>query len=624
MTDATAANPMSRDRLLELIGELCNGSITEADGAALDLALRTHPQARVAYINYMWMHGSLYGDAAELLQDPAAVRETRADASAALAGLLDDDQASPGMTARARRKSPRVSQWLALAAALIGVAALSSALTLWQQGREIEAGRVDAAQTGDSSADEAPRDAAVARITGTHNCVWATPGGGAGYGAPLPAGERLELQEGLAEITFNNGATLLLEGPASFVVAAPDQVKLDAGRLAAVVPGSARKFHVHTPGLDVWEVGAEFGLVTQTSGSTELHVFNGLVKASVLDSDGRAFEQLELNGAEAARINPLATTVTEFPADDAQFVRNLLPTTGPHDGLLAYEGFRYPSGPLEAQNGGFGWAGPWFNISIDEQAGPESNGVQMGSLAVEGVVPVGNHAAQTSHRNRIRRSLATSVGGVFDTAGLVENQDGVRLVGRDGKRAYISFLQQVSQTDDGFYGVEFHRGDGNSNRVLCIGNGADGSGYGATSNVNVYGAANLPALGAENTDVNFIVIRIDFGVADRDVVRVYRNPESLRDESLCQADALLRGNFAFDRVSFGNFDGAKVHEVDELRVGTHFLAVTGRWGSHPKRLQRRIAFQPIERFRFARREGQVAAMLLIDDGARMGVADERG
>ena len=72
-----------------------------------------------------------------------------------------------------------------------------------------------------------------------------------------------------------------------------------------------------------------------------------------------------------------------------------------------------------------------------------SNGVKPGSLEYEGLVPVGNRAVQTAQQNRIRRSLSTSVGGVFDAAGLVENQDGMRLVGRDGSIVYLSFLQRV-------------------------------------------------------------------------------------------------------------------------------------------------------------------------------------
>jgi hypothetical protein len=476
--------------------------------------------------------------------------------------------------------------WLALAASLIGVAAFSSWMT------SVIVGGRQAAQKA-PSASQSAEARAVARITGTHNCLWRSPQTAAVYGATLFAGQRLELSEGLAEITFNDGATVLLEGPATFDVNASDRVALRAGRLAAVVPQEARGFRIHTHSLDVFDVGIEFGLVAQESGAAELHVFNGLAKADVLNSQGKAMRRLELNATEAARINPLSTTVVEFPADDALFVRNILPASGPHDGLLAEESFRYPEGPLEAQNGGFGWAGPWFTTSADAEAGPDSNRVKAGSLAVEGIVPVGNRAVLSAQYNRIRRQLATSVGGVFDAEGLVENQDEIRLVGRDGKRVYISFLQRISKTADGFYGVELHRGDGNANRVLCVGNGADQSGYGVTSNVNVYGDKNFPALGQETDDANFFVIKISFGVDNRDTVEVLRDPESLRDEGVCNPDVVLRGNFAFDRISIANFDGTKVHEADEIRVGTHFLAVTGRWGNNQGRLQRAIASRAV-------------------------------
>ena len=81
---------------------------------------------------------------------------------------------------------------------------------------------------------------------------------------------------------------------------------------------------------------------------------------------------------------------------------------------------------------------------------------------------------------------------MFDAAGLIENQDGVRLIGKEEATVYLSFVQRVDKLDDVFYGFELHRGDGNGNRVLCIGNGVDGTGYGVTSNVNVYGPGIFP------------------------------------------------------------------------------------------------------------------------------------
>jgi hypothetical protein len=154
---------------------------------------------------------------------------------------------------------------------------------------------------------------------------------------------------------------------------------------------------------------------------------------------------------------------------------------------------------------------------------------------------------------------------------------------------YLSFLQRVDKTADVFYGFELHRSDGNANRVLCIGHGAENSGYGVTSNFNVYNARNYPRLGEENTQPNFFVVRITFGPGNRDRAEIFRNPKTLIDEQALKPDAELVGNFAFDRISLGNFHGTKVHEVDEIRVGTTFRAVTGRRGRGPDRLMPRVA-----------------------------------
>ena len=427
-------------------------------------------------------------------------------------------------------------------------------------------------------AGAAPDAKSVARVTATRNCSWAA-GSDVGYGAKLMPGQRLNLSTGLVEVTFDDGAVVVLEGPATFDVESTGRVQLHDGRLAAVVPERARGFEVVTSRLNVVDLGTEFGVMAESAGTTEVHVFRGLVKAQLLDETGHKVRTVELNTAEAARIQPAEAMVARIPARDEEFVRTLSVASGPHDGLYAYDGFNYPAGPLDEQNGGFGWAGPWFAVESDSKSDPRSNGVEPGNLEAEGLVPIGNRAVQTAHQNRIRRSLGTSVGGVFDAAGLVENQDGVRLIGKDGAVVYLSFLQRVTKINDVFYGFELHRGDGNGNRVLCIGNGVDGTGYGVTSNVNVYGQRNFPSLGQENTETNFFVVRIKFDLGNRDQVEVFRNPRSLIDENACKPDAVLTGNFAFDRISFGNFHGTKIHEIDEIRVGTTFRAVTGRRGA---------------------------------------------
>lgn len=258
---------------------------------------------------------------------------------------------------------------------------------------------------------------------------------------------------------------------------------------------------------------------------------------------------------------------------------------------MASEDFDYPVGRLAGQNAGYGWGSPWDNISI-EQNQPASNGVGGGSIPVDGIDHLGNHAVLSGQFNRIRRILGTSFSGVFDTADLIENQDGARLVGRDGRTIYVSFTQRVEKPKDVFYGFELNRGDGNANRVLCLGHGAARewiagpprrpnkhagvTGWAVTSEFN--GENNrlldIGDLGEPGTEPVLIVMRIDFGQYNNDRVTVYVNPKSLADESSCDATVTGTGNFAFDRISLANFEGDKTYEVDHIRIGTAFGAVT--------------------------------------------------
>jgi hypothetical protein len=565
----------SNEDLDILLSELCNGTITADDIARLDVLLSNDVAARQSYNDYLFLHAELYAQHASLeAVERVESRESR-----------DKGRESEQVTSRAPRR------WLAVAAALVGVAAVSSWGTYLASrgGAGASAPVVANGDIDKNGAIAADPSLSVARITATRNCLWQHATNGIGFGSRLHPGQRLELAAGLVEITFDDGAAVVLEGPATFDVRARGEARLHEGRLSAVVPERAHGFQVATSRVNIIDLGTEFGLMAEAEGATEVHVFNGLVKAQLLDEMGNQLRTVELNTSEGARIQPAVAEVAKIAARDEEFVRSLSVASGPHDGLYAYDGFNYPAGPLAEQNGGFGWAGPWFNVEADAQSDANSNGVKPSSLEYEGLVPLGNRAMQTAHQNRIRRSLGTSVGGVFDAAGLVENQDGMRLVGRDGTIVYLSFLQRVDKTADVFYGFELHRSDGNGNRVLCIGHGAESTGYGVTSNFNVYNAQNYPRLGEENTDTNFFIVRITFGEGNRDRAEVFRNPKSLSDENASKPDAELVGNFAFDRISLGNFHGTKVHEVDEIRVGTTFRAVTGRRGRGPDRLMPRVA-----------------------------------
>lgn len=582
---------LGKSEIERLLAAWCNGTLEAQDRERLEAALRFDPEARRLYLQYAAVEAELRSLNAGSAWSGGVLEEaidTRATNEASL-------QASPK---RSQRTGARLYSRLATAAALVGVLA-----TLGWLGRGLGDRRLaDAEGRGDAVV---AKPVVVARVTATRNCRWSGDSAQIGYGTELTAEQVLDLDAGLAEITFQSGARVLLEGPARLELDAESQSVLREGRLAATLPSGASATPVRTPRLGVaitpassrggLDAGWHFGLAADTTGGDEVHVFRGEVETYfVPPADGGATSArrraVSLRPREAARVRPASTTVAKFFAERDKFVRSMSSTGGPQDGLYAYEGFDYPPGPLSNQNGGFGWAGAWADIEAACPPGRlATNVVDAGGLPGAALRGIGGHAAQVAQQNRIRRALSTSLGGVFDSAELVENQDGHRLVGANGKTIYISFLQSVDRISDGFYGFELHRGDGNANRVLCVGNGAEGAGYGATSNFNSYGKANYARLGAEDRDTNLMVVKIEYGAENRDLVTVYRNPESLINEGVAQAIARLRGNFAFDRISFGCFDGEKRHRVDELRVGTAYRAVTGSRGRASENLSLPVA-----------------------------------
>lgn len=542
-------------KLHRLIDEFCDTSISSDGMRELNECLESDPFSRSEYLNHICIEATL---CSLFLKTDLPVSHRSAVASTG-----------------SEPRGWNLRQLFALAAAIALVALGSSWLTV-----ETLNGRAKPADALSELAVAADIGAGpvVARISGTRNCLWARDNGAIGYGSTLEVGQLLELKTGVAEITFAGGARIVLEGPSSFRVPEAGSAELLAGRMSASVPRDSANFSISTPRLAIHDTGAQFGLIANSNGLSEVHVFEGSVRAMLLDDQGQTVRKVDLADRNAARLAPHSSEVTFLSANEGSFVRTLASSTGPAGGLLAVEEFDYPVGPLAWQNGGFGWAGPWADIEVAsavlESGAAESNGVAMGSLFFREALALGNRASQTGQANRIRRALSTSIGGVFDAAQLVENQDGVRLIGREGQTVYLSFLQRVSKPDDVFYGFELHRGDGNFNRVLCIGNGAEKSGYGVTSNYNAYIGEKCELLGDENTETNLFIVRIEFGPENQDVVTVYRNPESVDEESHCEVVATLHGNFAFDRISLANFEGEKTHEVDEIRVGTSFRAVT--------------------------------------------------
>ena len=187
----------------------------------------------------------------------------------------------------------------------------------------------------------------MARITGTQNCRWhksATPSN-VGYGDPLNAFQRLELDEGLVEITFSSGVRVVLEGPATFQVPGAQGAELLIGRMTATVPRDATGFTVRAPRVSINDSGTQFGLVANEESGTEVHVFEGPVLARAIDVSGHELSRIRLAASESARIAPRAVTFATFRSSGDRFVRTLVPAVGPDRGIARARGVRLSGRP---------------------------------------------------------------------------------------------------------------------------------------------------------------------------------------------------------------------------------------------------------------------------------------
>lgn len=142
-------------------------------------------------------------------------------------------------------------------------------------------------------------------------------------GQPLEPG-RLSLDAGTVEVTFQNGARILLEGPATLELLTPMRAYLQAGRAVVHVPKAATGFVLETRDANVLDVGTEFGVKVGPDRGTEVQVYQGSVFTSAKSAGGRTNSPQRLVAGSAARLDPDATdTFQNLPFAPDRFVRQL-------------------------------------------------------------------------------------------------------------------------------------------------------------------------------------------------------------------------------------------------------------------------------------------------------------
>ncbi len=112
----------------------------------------------------------------------------------------------------------------------------------------------------------------IATLQGTVSAQWET------------APDKLELrrgwmalEQGCAEITFKQGAQVIIQAPSRFRLVSQGRMYLKTGTVTAHVPPEAVGFIIETPSSVFEDFGTEFGVIVDASSQSEVHVFDGEV-----------------------------------------------------------------------------------------------------------------------------------------------------------------------------------------------------------------------------------------------------------------------------------------------------------------------------------------------------------
>lgn len=269
--------PVCRDPFDDALAAILNGEADEKDRMILNETLRIDPEARRAYIQTMAFEGMLASEFAPITE---SIPE------------------------------PKRHRWvfpLSIAATAIFAAGLA---WMWHPN-----GNPALADTEEG--DEPAATHAVISLLDEARGRFA--------GSTLTAGQRLsdgmlDLESGLAEITFDNGAEVTLEGPARFQLESGNRSRLDRGSASAVVPEEARGFVIHTPTSYIRDLGNAVSVEVRDDQETDLHVLEGEVEV-VPTGKQAAKSPRRIRQSESVRLSGIDVKPIQFKADRKNIAR---------------------------------------------------------------------------------------------------------------------------------------------------------------------------------------------------------------------------------------------------------------------------------------------------------------
>ena len=112
---------------------------------------------------------------------------------------------------------------------------------------------------------------------------------------------RCKFERGLVNVFLDNGAELLIEGPADVDFVSIEKVFARKGKLAARVGPGAIGFSIETPHANVIDRGTAFGMSVDENSRTDVVVYEGKVDLDVMGDNTPPRRRLERG--EALSVN---------------------------------------------------------------------------------------------------------------------------------------------------------------------------------------------------------------------------------------------------------------------------------------------------------------------------------
>lgn len=314
MTD----QPPAADPMEVWVSDLLAGTLGHREREKLAERLRGDADARRVYVEHLMLHGMLQWELASSIGGIGAAKNGSA------------------------KRGPTVGRRFVTASFGMAAALLLCALGVWQFGPW----------------------ASVAVITDSQGAQWI----GMDHQPRIGSGLRrqtLRLAGGVAEIGFHSGATVILQGPAELELVSAGSARLLSGRMVARAPDGAHGFTVEAGGMDIVDLGTEFGVVAN-NGSAEVQVFEGVVEAGVKGAALEARQRLGIG--EAARLEEGKGSVEPTAFSSQGFMRamiNELDDPKLERGMVAWWKFDEHTGTVAKDSTGNGHDGILHHLSFE-------------------------------------------------------------------------------------------------------------------------------------------------------------------------------------------------------------------------------------------------------------------